>query len=113
MEWDDTVNELATINDIDPQAVQYFVKHAVMANRMPNAALTDSVETILKNVDVMTPDGKLKNAAIILFGTKPSSFFTATEFKAQWLHDRMVAPEAHFSFKESEYSQSVLSCRIH
>ena len=81
MEWDDTVNEQATINDIDPQAVQYFVKHAVMANRMPNAALTDSVETILKNVDVMTPDGKLKNAAIILFGTKPSSFFTATEFK--------------------------------
>lgn len=40
MEWDDTVNERATIDDIDPLAVQYFVKHAVMANRMPNAALT-------------------------------------------------------------------------
>ena len=69
------------MDDIDPLAVQYFLKCAVTAGRMPNEALTDNVQSTLSNLDLLTHEGKLKNAAVLLFGKRPQRFFISSRFR--------------------------------
>ena len=80
-EWDASVCKHAKMEDIDPSAVNYFVRNAVTSGRMPNSALSDSVETILHNLNLLTKDGNLTNAAILLFGKNPQSFFFTAYFR--------------------------------
>ena len=79
--WDAFACEDATMDDIDPLAVQYFLKCAVTAGRMPNEALTDNVQSTLSNLDLLTREGKLKNAAVLLFGKRPQHFFISSRFR--------------------------------
>lgn len=79
--WDDTINEKATMNDIDENAVSYLVSLAVDMKRMPATALKDSTETVLQNLKLLTEDGKLKNAAIVLFGKCPTKYVPGCFFK--------------------------------
>lgn len=79
--WDAFACVDATMDDIDPLAVQYFLKCAVTAGRMPNEALTDNVQSTLSNLDLLTHEGKLKNAAILLFGKRPQHFFISSRFR--------------------------------
>ena len=48
---------------------------------VPGITLDDNTETILENLNLITPDGKLKNAAILLFGKQPDKFFVSNGFK--------------------------------
>ena len=80
-EWDASPCEHATMDDIDASAVNYFVRNAVTSGRMPNSALTDSVETILHNLNLLTKDGQLTNAAVLLFGKNPQSHFITAHFR--------------------------------
>ena len=80
-EWDASPCEHATMDDIDASAVNYFVRNAVTSGRMPNSALTDSVETILHNLNLLTKDGQLTKAAVILFGKNPQSHFITAHFR--------------------------------
>ena len=48
---------------------------------MPTSALTDSTETILENLNLLTDDGKLRNAALLLFAENPQRYFPGSEFK--------------------------------
>jgi ATP-dependent DNA helicase RecG len=79
--WDDVENERATIDDIDRSAVDYFLKKAIASNRMPLDSKEDSTEDILCNLNLMTDDGKIKNAALLLFAKRPSKFFTSSDFR--------------------------------
>ena len=79
--WDAFTCEDATMDDIDPTAVHYFLQHAVTSGRMPNDALTDNIKTTLSNLDLVTRNGKLKNAAILLFGKQPQRFFISSRFR--------------------------------
>ena len=81
LSWDDAINERATLSDIDENAVSYLVSLAVDAKRMPATALKDTPETVLKNLKLLTEDGKLKNAAIVLFGKCPTKFVPGCFFK--------------------------------
>lgn len=81
LSWDDVINERATLNDIDETAVSYMVGLAVDAQRMPVSALKDPTEIVLKNLKLLTEDGKLKNAAIVLFGKSPTKFVPGCFFK--------------------------------
>lgn len=78
--WDDIINERATIDDIDPKAIKYFLRKAVDAERMPVESLNDTPEEVLDNLHLIE-DGKLKNAAILLFGKEPARFFTCADFR--------------------------------
>lgn len=80
-EWDAFPCEHATIEDIDLSAIDYFVRNAVSSGRMPNSALTDNAETILHNLNLVTKDGQLTNAAILLFGQNPQSHFITAHFR--------------------------------
>lgn len=79
--WDEIICEGATLEHIDDDAVTYFVRKGIKAGRLPENAADDSTETILRNLDLMDEDGGLRNAAILLFGKRPSRFFACVEFK--------------------------------
>ena len=79
--WDEIICEGATLEHIDNEAVAYFVRKGIKAGRLPENAADDSTETILRNLDLMDEAGGLSNAAILLFGKRPSRFFACVEFK--------------------------------
>ena len=79
--WDEIICEGATLEHIDDEAVTYFVRKGIKAGRLPENAADDSMENILRNLDLMDEDGGLRNAAILLFGKRPSRFFACVEFK--------------------------------
>ena len=79
--WDDLVCEGATLEDLDADAFTFFIRRAIEAGRMPQEAKDDTPITILKNLNLITPDGKLKNAAVLLFGKNPQYFFCTANFR--------------------------------
>ena len=79
--WDDLVCEEATMDDLDADAFEFFIRRAIEVGRMPQEAKDDKPITILKNLNLITPDGKLKNAAVLLFGKNPQYFFCTANFR--------------------------------
>ena len=80
-QWDDLVCEGAKLDEIDPEAVDYFLRHAIPIDRMPKESVNDPIEVVLKNLNLMTDDGQLKNAAILLFGKNPQRHFINARFR--------------------------------
>lgn len=81
LSWDDITHPTATFDCIDDSAVAYFVRMAVMAQRLPQEALSYTSLEVLQNLNLIGEDGKLKLAAILLFGKNPNQYFVANEFK--------------------------------
>lgn len=79
--WDTSVADDATLDDIDIEAVKYFVQRAVNERRLDNSAMHDEITKILKNIEVMTPDGKLTFAALMLFGKKIEHWCMGSDFR--------------------------------
>ena len=79
--WDDLVCEGATLDDLDADAFTFFIRRAIEVGPMPQEAKDDTPTTILKNLNLITPDGKLKNAAVLLFGKNPQYFFCTANFR--------------------------------
>ena len=73
--------EWATFDDIDKEAVDYFFKKAATAKRMAGNIADDDLHVVFQNLDLVTEDGKLKNAALLLFAKRPSRFFPLVQFK--------------------------------
>ena len=70
----------ANINSIDEGAVRKFLRKAINANRVSLEADGDNILSVLSNLNLLTEDGKLKNAAILLFGKDPRRFLISTYF---------------------------------
>ena len=79
--WDAFVCEHATLEEIDRLAVDFFLKNAITAGRMQGDTLYDSTEMVLRNLDLMTEDGALRNAAVLLFGKDPQRRFISSRFR--------------------------------
>ena len=79
--WDDIENERATLDDIDRQAIDFFLRKAVDAGRMPVDSLNETTEKVLSNLNLIGGQGKLRNAALLLFGKNPAKFFTSVQFR--------------------------------
>ena len=79
--WDDIVIENASIQEIDEAAVNSFLKAAIGSGRIYPDADKDDIVTLLKNLDLITLDGKLKAAAMLLFGKRPMRYFIHSYFK--------------------------------
>lgn len=79
--WDGAAYTSATIDCIDPNAVAYFLHKAVSSGRLPAELEKSDLKTVLENLDLFADDGKLRNAAILCFGKRPSRYFAAAEFK--------------------------------
>lgn len=79
--FEDTPNERASLKDIDRDAIDFFLRSAVAAGRIASDTLHDTTEKVLNNLDLITEDGKLKNAAVLLFGKNPQQFFISSRFR--------------------------------
>lgn len=79
--WDDIENERATLDDIDRQAIDFFLRKAVDAGRMPVDSLNETTEKVLSNLNLIGGEGKLRNAVLLLFGKNPAKFFTSVQFR--------------------------------
>lgn len=72
--WDSRVIPSATLDDIDPNAIKYFLTNGIDKARLPKESINDSPEKVLRNLEVMTPEGQLTIAALLLFGKNPQQY---------------------------------------
>ena len=79
--WDDVPNERASIEDIDRNAIDYFLRKGIEAQRIPEDLREASTKDVLESLGLIDNDGYLKNAAILLFGKNPLRFFPSVAFK--------------------------------
>ena len=77
--WDDVIETRATIDDIDEKTIKTFLRKAEDAGRLPDIDGLSTPE-LLEKLRLMK-NGKLKRAAIILFGKDPGSFYPNTFVK--------------------------------
>jgi len=73
--WDSLTVD-ATFDDLDHEAFEYF--KGLATNRLPEIK-NASDEIIFKNLGLITKDGKLTRALILLFGKKPQRFFITAQ----------------------------------
>ena len=66
LSWDDMPVPYATIDDIDRSAIDYFLRRSIASERMDEEEQNASTEDVLRNLDLITPEGELKSAAILL-----------------------------------------------
>jgi len=76
--WDEYIEERAAIEDINTKTIERF-KHLAV-KRLPYVMDEKESEKILQKLNLIE-DGKLKRAAILLFGKNPKKFFTSTYIK--------------------------------
>ncbi|MBO7101567.1 MAG: putative DNA binding domain-containing protein [Bacteroidales bacterium] len=79
--WDDVTNDRASLNDIDRDAIDYFLRKGIDAQRIPEDQRNAPTGEVLTSLRLMDDDGGLKNAAILLFGKRPQKFFPSVVFK--------------------------------
>lgn len=95
-QWDDIIHPTAILDDIDIAAINYFVKKGIQAKRLSEAAIGDAPVEVLRNLHLMTDDGQLKNAAILLFAKEPQKYFAGVQFKI----GRFGADESDLKFQD-------------
>ena len=79
-QWDDVIHDSATLDCIDDKAIHYLLKKGIGAKRIDESSLGDTPQEVLENLHLVE-NGKLKNAAILLFAKCPQRFFTGVQFK--------------------------------
>lgn len=79
--WDDIVHPSATEDVLDRDAIDYFLKKGINSGRIDSDELQASTHDVLENLNLLDDDGKLKNAALLLFAKKPQKYFTSVEFQ--------------------------------
>jgi len=75
--WDERVCEAASLDDIDEKKVRWFLKRAKYERRLelnPEAPIGEALEKL-----ELLREGKLINAAILLFGKNPQRFIKQSE----------------------------------
>ena len=78
--WDDVTNDRATIDDLDKSAIDYFLRKGYENGRISDEERNLPIETLLQNLDLINEEGKLKNAALLLFAKRPQRYFTSVRF---------------------------------
>ncbi len=67
--WDAATEPSAKIEDIDPEAIKYFLNAAIREGRISESARNDSVEQLLRKLHLINEEnGHLTLAALLLFG---------------------------------------------
>lgn len=72
--WDDVIEPSATINNIDTKAIDRYLKAAEKSGRLPDVeglSLSELFEKLR-----LVEEGKIKRAAIVLFGKDPGRFYS-------------------------------------
>ena len=78
--WDDVTFDRAKLDDIDRDAIDYFLRKGIDAQRIPEDQLNAPTMDVLTSLGLIDEEGGLKNAAILLFGKRPQRFFPSVMF---------------------------------
>src|SRR3989338_5461760 len=97
LRWDNQVCKNAALDDIDNNAINKFVELTNDSKRINIS--NENKEKILKNLNLIK-DNQLTNAAILLFGKKPSKFFNNAVIKCGRF--RGVTKEEFIDMKDFE-----------
>ena len=79
----------ATLSDLDPERIRWFVRKARAIRQFPLDVDTDAHE-LLSRLNLLD-DGHLTNAAILLFGKQPQRYLISSEIKCAHFHGTRVA----------------------
>jgi hypothetical protein len=82
--FDATSNQSATLEDLDQDKIREFV-YIARAKRGFPLPVEASPETILTHLNLLN-NGRVSNAAILLFGKQPQRFFISSEVKCAHFH---------------------------
>ncbi|MCL2652117.1 MAG: putative DNA binding domain-containing protein [Candidatus Azobacteroides sp.] len=77
--WDDVIQEDASFDDIDEPTIKKYLRKANEAGRLPDVEGL-SIPELLEKLR-LAKNGKLKRAAIVLFGKDPGRFYPNTFVK--------------------------------
>ena len=67
--WDAATEPSAKIDDIDPDAIKYFLDRAIREGRINESARNDSIEQLLRKLHLINEEnGNITLAALLLFG---------------------------------------------
>ena len=88
--WDDMVHERATVDDLDREAIDFFLRKGIQAGRIDPSEANAPTATVLQNLGLVDDNGLLKNAALLLFTKNPRRYFTGTEFKIGRFHSNIA-----------------------
>lgn len=94
--WDEVINDQATLNDIDAEAVNYFISKGIDADRIPEDLHKATPEEVLKSLGLVDDNGGLSNAAVLLFGKNPQRYYPSAVFKI----GRFGCDEADLMFQD-------------
>ncbi len=86
--WESMPQPTATMDDIDPEAIQYFIKKGVACGRLDTSVEQSSIENILSNLRLLDSNGHLTNAALVLFGKDPQKYCIGCRFRIGRFHLR-------------------------
>jgi ATP-dependent DNA helicase RecG len=79
--FDELPTANATMDDLDLNAIQFFIRKGIRNNRLSLDAEGENETLILKKLNLFSEENKLKNAALLLFGKDPLKFFGAVSFR--------------------------------
>ena len=79
--WDEVTNDRATLKDIDREAIDYFIRKGIEADRIPDDLREASTEEVLTSLGLTDENGGLTNAAVLLFGKNPQRYYPSAVFK--------------------------------
>lgn len=105
--WDAAINEDATLEEIDPEKVERFVTMAKEKRSFP-LSMSHGIPKILQHLELMTDEGKLTNAALLLFGKRPQHFFISSEVKcAQFYGTKVQKPIPYYQVFRGSFFELV------
>ena len=94
--FDASINVDATFEDIDQEKVRSFINLAKSKRNFKLTLEKDGLLAVLVSMDLATDDGRITNAAILLFGKNPQHFFRPSEVKCAQFYGMDVQKPAPF-----------------
>lgn len=72
--WEAIINENLKIENLDSNVIRGAVRMGVESGRLPETTMIEDIPLILGKFNLSSDDGKLKNAAAVLFGKNLSDY---------------------------------------
>ena len=79
--WEDEPIDGVTVDDLDRESFDIFRREALRKERMSREDLAVSNEQLLESLELLTEDGRLTRAAVLLFHRNPEKWVFGTEVK--------------------------------
>lgn len=79
--WDATCHIGAKLEDIDSEKVRNFISIAREKRHLKMVYAEDQILSILQHLNLASDDGRITNAALLLFAKDPQKFFLTSEIK--------------------------------